>query len=86
MNLLCCLLVQDNGERHVMILRRHLEPMDALYYCGRLGMPTGAGEFSCWAVHDSLVDLMREHTERVLTAAKADELFGDRWLPGERQS
>lgn len=79
MKLTYCRLVGDDGAIQVMLLRAHLEPMDALYYCARMGMQTKAGDFSCWPVPDELVELFREHTERVLTAAKAQELFGDKW-------
>ena len=65
-----------------MILRAHLEPMDALHYCAQLGLPINKGEFSCWRVPDEMVELFAEHTERALTGAKAQELFGDKWRAG----
>ena len=63
-----------------MIIRDHLEPVDALLSCTQLGLrPDTAGNFSCWKVPDHLVDLLAEHAGRLLTVAKAQELFGDKW-------
>lgn len=79
MKLTYCRVVGDDGSIQIMLLRAHLEPMDALYYCTRLGLQANAGNFSCWPVSDELVDLMAEHAERLLTVAKAQDLFGDKW-------
>ncbi len=87
MRLTCCRFKSDAGEQVIMFLRANLTPSDALYYCTKLGLPmNGPGEFSCWPVPEDLVDLFAEHAERTLTRAKAQELFGDKWLPsGLRQ-
>ena len=75
-----CWFRKDSGERHFMVLRAHLTPMDAMGICLRLGLPMeGPGEFGCVRVPDEDVELFAEHTERALTQAKAQELFGERW-------
>lgn len=78
MKIMCCIFTSDSGERSIMLLRAHLVPMDALHYCAQLGLPVTGGDFSCTAVPDELVELFAEHAERVLTEAKAQELFGDK--------
>ncbi len=79
MRLTYCSFVSDSGERTIMILRAWLSAMDAAAICARMGLPMGAGDFSCVAIPDDLVELFAEHTERVLSQAKAMELFGDKW-------
>jgi hypothetical protein len=79
MRLTYCSFVSESGERTAMILRAWVNVTDAAAICARLGFPTGAGDFSSVAVPDDLVELFGEHTERVLTQAKAQELFGDKW-------
>ncbi len=81
MKLTYCSFVSDPGERTIMILRAHLDITDAAAVCARLGMPMGVGDFSCAPIPDDLVELFAEHAERVLTEAKAKELFGDKWRP-----
>ncbi len=82
MKLTYCSFVDEGSTRTFMILRAHLGQLDAAYYCGILGLITGAGEFDCRHLPDDLVELFAEHAERVLTESKAKELFGDNWLGG----
>jgi len=79
MKLMCCWFKPVTGECVLMILRGHLDSVRAANVCAQLGLPISTGEFSCLPVPDPLVELFAEHAERVLTQAKAQELFGDKW-------
>ncbi len=79
MQLTYCWFHPPEGERTFMILRGRLSQVHACAVCMQLGMPVGTGDFTCAPVPDQLVELFAEHSERVLTQAKAQELFGDNW-------
>lgn len=75
-----CWFRKDSGERDFMVLRAEMAPMDAMVTCLRLGLPmAGPGEFGCVRIPDQHAELFAEHTERTLSQAKAQQLFGELW-------